>query len=69
MKINVHVVDYTTMTLKQLENEHTKEGQVLLDMINSNKYTMKDIEKQKSFVDTLYKMICKRNVKINKMKG
>ena len=29
MKINVHVVDYTTMTLKQLEKEHTKEGQVL----------------------------------------
>ena len=69
MKINVNVVDYTTMTLKQLEKEHTKEGQVLLDMINSNKYTMKEKKKKKSFVDTLYKMICKRNAKINKMKG
>ena len=69
MKINVNVVDYTTMTLKQLEKEHTKECQVLLDMMNNNKYTTKDIEKQKSFVDTLYKMICKRNAKINKMKG
>ena len=69
MKINVKVVDYTTMTLKQLEKEQTKEGQVLLDMINSNKYTMKDTEKQQYFVDTIYKMICKRNVKINKMKG
>ena len=46
MKINVNVVDYTTMTLKQLEKEYTKEGQVLLDMISSNKYNMKDIEKR-----------------------
>ena len=38
----------TTMTLKELEKEHTKEAQILLNMLSCNKYTKQDIEKQKN---------------------
>lgn len=69
MKLNVTIKDYTQMSLKELEKEHTKEGQKLLDMMNDNRYSKQDLEKQKSFVDTLYKMICKKNRNISKIKG
>lgn len=59
----------TTMTLKELEKEHTKEAQILLNMLSCNKYTKQDIEKQKMVVDTIYKMISKKHTRINKIKG
>ena len=69
MKLNIRVVDYTTMTLKQLEKEYTKETQILLDMISCNKYSQSHINFQKSLVDSIYKMICKKYQKINQIKG
>ena len=59
----------TTMTLKELEKEHTKEAQILLNMLSCNKYTKQDIEKQKMVVDTISKMISKKHTRINKIKG
>ena len=32
MKLNIRVIDYTTMNLKELQKEYTKEAQILLDM-------------------------------------
>lgn len=69
MKTRIKVVDYTTMNLKELEQEHTKENQILFDMIISGKYTEQNIKFQKSLVDSLYKMISKRHIKISKIKG
>ena len=69
MTLNIKIVDYTTMTLKQLEKAHTKENQILLDMINCGKYCQRYIEFQKALVDSIYKMICKKHQDINKMKG
>ena len=57
MKVRVTITDYTTMTLKQLEKEHSKQGQILLDMINDGRYSQKDIDRQKSLVDYIYKEI------------
>ena len=69
MKLNIRVVDYTTMNLKELQKAYTKETQILLDMINCNKYKVKDIDFQKSLVDSIYKIICKKYQKINQIKG
>ena len=57
MKVRVTITDYTTMTLKELEKEHLKQGQILLDMINDGRYSQKDIDRQKSLVDYIYKKI------------
>ena len=57
MKVRVTITDYTTMTLKELEKEHVKQGQILLDMINDGRYYQKDIDRQKSLVDYIYKEI------------
>ena len=57
MKVRVTITDYTTMTLKELEKEHVKQGQILLDMINDGRYSQKDIDRQKSLVDYIYKEI------------
>ena len=69
MEINIRIVDYTTMNLKELQKAYTKEAQILLDMINCNKYSQRNIDFQKSLVDSIYKMICKKYQKINKIKG
>lgn len=61
--------DYTTMSLKELEKEHAKQEQILLDMINGINYSKQDIESQRSLVEEIYKMIGKKNRKISKMKG
>ena len=34
MILNIRVVDYTIMNLKELQKAYTKEAQILLDMIN-----------------------------------
>lgn len=61
--------DYTTMSLKELEKEHAKQDQILLDMINGINYSKQDIESQRLLVEEIYKMIGKKNRKISKMKG
>lgn len=63
------IVDYTKMTLKELEKEHLKENQKLLDMMISGKYEKKIIEFQKRLVDDIYKMISKKHNKIKKQIG
>ena len=65
MKVRVTITDYTTMTLKELEKEHLKQGQTLLDMINDGRYSQKDIDRQKSLVDYIYKEIRTKHQIIN----
>ena len=65
MKVRVTITDYTTMTLKELEREHSKQGQILLDMINDGRYSQKDIDRQKSLVDYIYKEIRSKHQIIN----
>lgn len=65
MKVRVTITDYTTMTLKELEKEHLKQGQTLLDMINDGRYSQKDIDRQKSLVDYIYKKIRAKHQIIN----
>lgn len=63
------IVNYDKMTLKELEKEHVKQGQILLDMINDGKYYQKDIESQKSLVDYIYKKIRSKNRTISNSIG
>lgn len=65
----IKIVNYAKMTLKELEAEHTKQNQILLDMIQLGKYSKNDITLQKDRVDSIYKKICERQRKISKMKG
>lgn len=65
----VKITDYTQMTLKQLEKEHTKENQKLLDMIIDGRYDKKMIDYQKSLVDYIYKKISIKHQIINNTIG
>lgn len=67
--MKVTIVDYAKMTLKELEREHTKQNQILLDMINDGRYSKKDIEFQKSTVDYIYKKISMKHQIINNTVG
>ena len=55
--MEIITVNYDKMTLKELEKEHSKQGQILLDMINDERYSKNDIDRQKSLVDYIYKKI------------
>ena len=57
MEFRTKLTEYTQMTLKELEKEHLKENQILLDMINDGRYSQKQIQIQKSLVDYIYKKI------------
>ena len=57
MEFRTKLTEYTQMTLKELEKEHLKENQILLDMINDGSYSQKQIQIQKSLVDYIYKKI------------
>ena len=57
------------MTLKELEKEHSKQGQILLDMINDERYSKNDIDRQKSLVDYIYKKIRSKNRTISNSIG
>ena len=65
----VKITDYTQMTLKRLEKEHTKQNQKLLDMIIDGRYNKKMIEFQKSLVDYIYKKISIKHQIINNTIG
>ena len=67
--MEITIVNYDKMTLKELEKEHSKQGQILLDMINDEKYSQKDIESQKSLVDYIYKKIRSKNRTISNAIG
>lgn len=67
--MEITIVNYDKMTLKELEKEHSKQGQILLDMINDGKYPQKDIESQKSLVDYIYKKIRSKNRTISNSIG
>ena len=67
--MEIATVNYDKMTLKELEKEHSKQGQILLDMINDGKYSQKDIESQKSLVDYIYKKIRSKNRTISNSIG
>ena len=69
MKVRTTITDYTQMTLKELEKEHLKENQILLDMINDGRYSQKDIESQKSLVDYIYKKSRTKNRTISNSIG
>ena len=69
MEFRTTITDYTQMTLKELEKEHSKQGQILLDMINDGRYSQKDIETQKSLVDYIYKRIRSKNRTISNAIG
>ena len=57
MEFRTKLDEYRQMTLKELEKEHLKENQILLDMINDGRYSQKQIKIQKSLVDYIYKKI------------
>ena len=67
------IIDYTQMTLKELEKEQLKENQKLLDMMMDVRYQndsgYKVIAFQKRLVDNIYKMISKKHNKIKKHIG
>ena len=65
----VKITDYTQMTLKQLEKEHTKQNQKLLDMIIDGRHDKKMIDYQKSLVDYIYKKISIKHQIINNTIG
>lgn len=70
----IKIIDYTKMTLKELEAEHTKQNQILLDMTTNSYYKedkngIKCFEMQKELVDYIYKKIGEKQRKISKMKG
>ena len=67
--MEITIVNYDKMTLKELEKEHSKQGQILLDMINDGRYSQKDIESQKSLVDYIYKKIRSKNRTISNSIG
>lgn len=43
--MEITIVNYDKMTLKELEKEHSKQGQILLDMINDERYSKNDIDR------------------------
>ena len=65
MEFRTKLTEYTQMTLKELEKEHLKENQILLDMINDGRYSQKQIQIQKSLVDYIYKKISAKHQIIN----
>ena len=65
MEFRTKLTEYTQMTLKELEKEHLKENQILLDMINDGRYSQKQIQIQKSLVDYIYKKIRTKHQIIN----
>ena len=65
MEFRTKLTEYTQMTLKELEKEHLKENQILLDMINDGRYSQKQIQIQKSLVDYIYKKIRAKRQIIN----
>ena len=67
--MEITIVNYDKMTLKELEKEHSKQGQILLDMINDGRYCQKDVESQKSLVDYIYKKIRSKNRTISNSIG
>ena len=67
--MEITIVNYDKMTLKELEKEHSKQGQILLDMINDGRYSQKDVESQKSLVDYIYKKIRSKNRTISNSIG
>lgn len=67
--MEITTVNYDKMTLKELEKEHSKQGQILLDMINDGRYSQKDVESQKSLVDYIYKKIRSKNRTISNSIG
>lgn len=67
--MEITIVNYDKMTLKELEKEHSKQGQILLDMINDERYSKNDIDRQKSLVDYIYKKIRSKNRTISNSIG
>lgn len=67
--MEITIVNYDKMTLKELEKEHSKQGQILLDMINDERYSKNDIDRQKSLVDYIYKKISSKNRTISNSIG
>ena len=67
--MEIAIVNYDKMTLKELEKEHSKQGQILLDMINDERYSKNDIDRQKSLVDYIYKKIRSKNRTISNSIG
>ena len=67
--MEITIANYDKMTLKELEKEHSKQGQILLDMINDERYSKNDIDRQKSLVDYIYKKISSKNRTISNSIG
>ncbi len=67
--MKVTIIDYTKMSIKEIEKYHKEQSQILLDMINSGSYSKSAIEFQKGAVDTAYKQLGIKMRKVSKMKG
>lgn len=67
--MDIKIINFDKMTIKEIEKYHTEQSQILLDMLNANCYSKRDIEFQKSRVDNIYKALSKKQKKISKMKG
>lgn len=67
--MDIKIINFDKMTIKEIEKYHTEQNQILLDMINANCYSKKDIELQKSRVDNSYKALSKKQKKISKIRG
>lgn len=69
MKLNVRIINYTTMTIKEIEKYHKEQCQILLEMIQKGTYSKQSIDFQKKEVDEAYRQLGIKLRKINKMKG
>lgn len=67
--MKVEIVNYSKMNLKELEKEHTKQNQILLEMLVKGTYSIRDITLQRDRVASIYKHISKKNKSISKQKG
>lgn len=69
MKINVRIINYTTMTIEEVKKYHQEQAQILLDMINAGCYSKQSIDYQKKAVDEAYHQLSVKLRKVSEMKG
>ena len=64
----IKVIDFTTMTIKEVEKEHQKRCEELLRLINEGA-SQETIDFQKKQVDLAYEQLGIKYRKISKIKG
>jgi hypothetical protein len=69
MKVKVTIINYTTMSVKEIEKYHQEQCQILLDMINAGCYSQNSIDFQKKTCDEAYRQLGIKLKQVSKIKG